>query len=81
VRKTAAGRVWWNFYPVLQGAIRKYSAVLESDDWIDSTTVAPRAFQTVQQQLADYRVYDISLVLYDPGRYSGNFVWEAHCIS
>jgi hypothetical protein len=75
------GRVWWNFYPVLQGAIPKYSAVLESDDWIDSTAVASRAFETAKEQLEGFRIREISLALRDPTRYGGKFVWEASCIA
>jgi hypothetical protein len=74
------GRVWWSFYPVLQGALPKYSAILDSDEWIDSTAVAPQALQAAQQPGED-RAYEISLVLRDPQRYAGNFVWEATCMS
>lgn len=71
------GRVWWDFYPVMQNAIPKYSSVLTSDDWIDSTGVAPRAFQAIQKQLGASHLGHISLALCDPTRYSGNFVWRA----
>lgn len=71
------GRVWWDFYPVMQNAIPKYSSVLTSDDWIDSTEVTPRAFQVMQEQLGELPLGYISLALCDPARYSGNFVWRA----
>ncbi len=71
------GRVWWDFYPVMQNAIPKYSSVLNSDDWIDSTEVAPRAFQEIQEQLGASHLLHVSLALCDPTRYRGNFVWRA----
>jgi len=75
------GRVWWNFYPVLQSAIPKYSSVIEADNWVDSTSVAPRAFQAAAQQSGNFRVNEISLTLRDPQRYSGKYVWEGFCIA
>ena len=75
------GQVWWNFYPVLQSAIPKYSSVIEGDDWADSTSVAPRAFQAVAQQSGNFRVSEISLSLRDPQRYTGKYVWEGYCIA
>jgi hypothetical protein len=74
------GRVWWNFYPVLQGAIPKYSSVIETDDWIDSTLVAPLAAHAAEQQFGRNQAYEISLALRDPQRYSGKYVWEASYI-
>jgi hypothetical protein len=73
--------VWWSFYPVLQGTIPKYSSVIEADDWIDSTSEAPRAFQAAEQQPGNFRTAQISLALRDPQRYSGKYVWEASCIA
>jgi len=69
--------VWWDFYPVMQNAIPKYSSVLDSGDWIDSTEVAPRAFHAIQKQLGASHLGQISLALCDPTRYNGNFVWRA----
>jgi hypothetical protein len=62
---------------VLQGAIPKYSAVLE---FADSTVVAPRALEALEKEKGQSRVCAISLALRDPKRYSGNFVWEAYGI-
>lgn len=74
------GRIWWNFYHVLQNAYPKYSAVLESDGWIDSTAVVPRALQLIDQ-LAGGRTSHVSFALRDARRYSGNFMWEANAIT
>lgn len=74
------GRIWWDYYPVPQAVIPKYSAVLEFDDWADSTLVAPRALEALEREKDQSRVWAISLALRDPKRYSGNFVWEAHGI-
>lgn len=71
------GRVWWDFYPVMQNAIPKYSSVLSSDDWIDSTEAARSAFQEIQKQLGAPHLGHVSLALCDPTRYSGRFVWRA----
>jgi hypothetical protein len=73
------GRVWWDFHPVMQNAIPKYSSVFNSGDWIDSTAVAPRAFQVIEKQLGALHIGSVSLALCDPSRYSGNFVWRAVC--
>lgn len=74
------GRIWWDFYHVPQNAYPKYSAVLESDDWIDSTAVVPRATQLIEQ-LAGERKRHTSFALRDVRRYSGNFMWEANAIT
>jgi hypothetical protein len=75
------GRVWWDFYPVTQNATPKYSSVLTSDEWVDSTEIAPRAFEAIKKQLSASHLHYIGLALCDPQRYSGNFVWRASCIS
>lgn len=75
------GRIWWSFYPVLQGAIPKYSSVLRADDtWLDSTEIAPRAFAELRKQSDGFLVHSEWLALRDPKRYAEKFVWEASCI-
>ena len=70
------GRVWWGTYTVLPGAIPKYSASVASDDWLDSTELAPRAVEAARPDLS--RAADkMVLALRDPTRYTGAFVWEA----
>src|ERR1019366_8164073 len=72
------GRVWWDFYPVMQGTIPKYSPpVLDSNDWIDSTEVAFAAFQAIKQQLGNFRAYNISIQLSASSEQSGSPVWHA----
>ena len=71
------GRVWWDYYPVMQNAIPKYSSALNSEDWLDSADVAPSAFQALKEQLGTSKLDQVSLALCDPTRYSGNFVWRA----
>jgi hypothetical protein len=75
------GRIQWNTFAVPQGGVPKYSSVLEADNWIDSTQVAQRGFTAVEEQLQGWRMTQIWITLHDPKRYSGNFVWEAHCIA
>ncbi len=74
------GRVWWGTHSVLQGVTPKYSASVASDDWLDSTAVAPRALQAARVDL--HRAVDeIVLALRDPTCYTGAFVWEATCMT
>ncbi|HEX7961946.1 MAG TPA: hypothetical protein VF493_18645, partial [Terriglobales bacterium] len=75
------GRIYWSYYRVSQGGIPKYSAVLENDNWIDSTDIAQRAFAAVEQQVAGLRIAEVWLSLWNPERYSGRFVWEAKCMA
>jgi hypothetical protein len=71
------GRIWWHFFSVQQGATAKHSAALESDDWLDSTAIAPNLFSALQQKFSDPATPYFSLSLLDPHRYTGNFVWQA----
>jgi hypothetical protein len=75
------GRIQWNSMSVMQGAIPKYNAVLATEDWIDSTEVAPRAFAEIERLADGLHVAHIFLSLHDPKRYEGNFCWEAHCMA
>ena len=75
------GRIEWNYFAVPQGGIPKYSSVLEADNWIDSTEIALRSFTALEKQLEGSRISQISISLHDPKRYTGDFVWEAHCIA
>jgi hypothetical protein len=74
----SAGRVWWGFQCVLQGAVPKYSASAP-DDWVDSTVVVP-AVEAAHEQLGGSDPDDIVLALRDPTRCSGQFTWEATCM-
>ena len=73
------GRVWWGASTVLPGAIPKYSASVDSEDWLDSTTAAPRAVAAARLDLGG-APDDITLALRDRARYTGAFVWEATCL-
>jgi len=72
------GRIWWNFYPVLQGARPKYGGVLPADGaWLNSTAIAPRAVGAMRERLDGLRIREMWLALREPQRSSGHIVWEA----